>query len=89
MADMVWKFIRELADAITSSNSDGETGVAGDDDNPYRAKPGVYWHWRCECGGHSRGGDPFKMDADYNAQRHQWNKGVGHPDPEVYSTDSA
>jgi hypothetical protein len=45
------------------------------------------WHWRCECGAHSRGGDPFKDDAEYNAQRHQWRQGVGHPMPEVYSTE--
>jgi hypothetical protein len=42
---------------------------------------------RCECGAHSRGGDPFKVDAEYNAQRHMWRKGVGHPMPEIYSTE--
>jgi hypothetical protein len=46
----------------------------------------TFWHWRCECGAHSRGGDPFKSDAEYNAQRHQWRQGVAHQ-PEVYSTE--
>ena len=45
------------------------------------------YHWRCSCGSHSRGGDLFKSDAEYNAQRHQWYKGVGHPMPEVYATE--
>lgn len=45
------------------------------------------WHWRCECGAHSRGGDPFKVDAEYNAQRHMWRKDVGHPMPEIYPTE--
>lgn len=45
------------------------------------------YEWRCECGAHSRGGDPFESDAEYNAQRHQWGKGVDHPMPEVYSTE--
>lgn len=44
------------------------------------------YHWRCACGAHSRGGDPFKSDAEYNAQRHVWRSGVGHPTPEIYST---
>ncbi|MET3174713.1 UNVERIFIED_ORG: hypothetical protein ABIB52_002564 [Arthrobacter sp. UYCu721] len=82
---MVWNFLRGLADAVRSSDSDRPI----DDDNPYRAKPGIYWHWQCECGGHSRGGDSFKADAEQNAQRHQWNKGLPHPMPEVYSTNSA
>jgi hypothetical protein len=45
------------------------------------------YHWRCACGAHSRGGDPFMSDAEYNAQRHMWRQGVGHPMPEIYSTD--
>lgn len=46
-------------------------------------------HWRCSCGTHSRGdgGWLFESDAEYNAQRHQWYKGVGHPMPEVYATE--
>ena len=44
------------------------------------------YHWRCSCGSHSRGGD-IESDAEYNAQRHQWSKGVGHPMPEVYATE--
>ncbi|BDH15385.1 hypothetical protein [Streptomyces hygroscopicus] len=45
------------------------------------------YHWRCACGAHSRGGDPFKSDAEDNAQRHMWRKGKGHPMPEVYLTE--
>ena len=47
----------------------------------------TFYHWRCECGAHSRGGDPFKSDAEYNAQRHVWSKAKGHPTPEIYSTE--
>lgn len=45
------------------------------------------YHWRCECGAHSRDGDPSQSDAVYKAQRHQWSKGIHHSMPEVYSTD--
>ncbi|MET9119908.1 hypothetical protein [Streptomyces sp. NPDC004528] len=45
------------------------------------------WHWRCECGGKSRGGDPFKVDAEYNAERHRHYKGFPHPMPEVYPVE--
>lgn len=49
------------------------------------------YHWRCPCGSHSRGGDLFESDAEYNAQRHQLSKGVvkgvRHPMPEVFSTE--
>lgn len=87
---MVANFLRKLADAITNSDSEGgDKGRPGADVNPYYARSGTFWHWRCECGGHSRGGDQFKADADQNAYLHQWRKGVGHPMPEVYSTDSA
>ncbi len=44
-------------------------------------------HWRCECGGHSRGGVGLRTQAEYKAQRHQWGKGVDHPMPTVYSTE--
>ena len=82
---MAWKFFRGFSAAKKGSGSDRPR----DDENPYYAKSGVYWHWRCECGAHSRRGDQFKGDADQNAQRHQWRKGVDHPIPEVYSTNSA
>lgn len=75
---MTWQFLRRI---IRNRAQLAE-------DNPYRAKSGTYWHWRCECGAHSRGGDPFKADADQNAYLHQHRKGVGHPMPEVYSTTS-
>lgn len=42
-----------------------------------------HWHWDCECGGHSLGGD-IEFDAEYKAQQHQWRKGAGHPEPRVY-----
>lgn len=50
-------------------------------------KTTTLWHWRCPCGAHSRQGDYFKADAEQNAHRHQVRKGVGHPAPEVYSTE--
>lgn len=62
-------------------------GLGGSDDPDGATKLRTLYHWRCECGAHSRGGDPFESDAEYNAQRHQWGKGVGHPMPEVYSTE--
>ena len=61
-------------------------GLGGHDDSG-GTKTRTLYHWRCECGGQSRGGDPFEMDAEYNAQRHQWSQGVDHPMPEVYSTE--
>lgn len=75
---MIGKFLRGLADAL--SQSDAEEGT-------YDARLLTHYHWRCECGGHSRGGWLFESDAEYNAQRHQWGQGVGHPMPETYSTD--
>jgi hypothetical protein len=51
-----------------------------------RPRNPMTYHWRCACGAHSRGGD-IKADAEYNAQRHMWREGVGHPMPEVYSTE--
>lgn len=68
---MLGKFLRGLG---RPDGSDGAT------------KMRTLYHWQCECGAHSRGGDPFESDAEYNAQRHQWGKGVNHPMPEVYST---
>lgn len=43
----------------------------------------THWHWECECGAHSRGGD-IKADARTNAIQHQLRKTVGHPEPRVY-----
>jgi len=56
---------------------------------PAAPKMRTIYHWRCECGAKSRGpgGWGIPSDADYNAQRHQWRMGVGHPLPEVYSTE--
>jgi hypothetical protein len=46
------------------------------------------YHWRCVCGAHSRAdGFLIAYDAEYAAQRHMWNQGVGHPMPDVYSTE--
>lgn len=61
--------------------------LGGSADAPGATKRRTLYEWRCECGAHSRGGDPFESDAEYNAQRHQWSKGVDHPMPEVYSTE--
>lgn len=69
---MLGKFLRRLGG---SGNSGGATKLR------------TLYHWRCERGAHSRGGDLFERDAAYNAQRHQWGKGIGHPMPEVYSTE--
>jgi hypothetical protein len=49
--------------------------------------PPIY-HWRCECGAHSRGAD-IKADAEFNAQRHLSRQEASHPTPEVYSTELA
>lgn len=63
-------------------------GLGGSDDSDGRGtKMRTLYHWRCECGSGSRGGDPFESDAEYNARRHQWSKGVDHSMPEVYSTE--
>ena len=62
-------------------------GLGGSDDSGGATKMRILYHWKCECGAHSRGGNPFESDAEYNAQRHQWAKGVGHPMPEVYATE--
>jgi len=61
-------------------------GLAGSANSADATKTRTLYEWRCECGAHSRGGDPFESDAEYNAQRHQLSKGVGHPMPEVYPT---
>jgi hypothetical protein len=62
------------------------TGAASQPDETSRSFNPMTYHWRCECGAHSRGAD-IKADTEYNAQRHMWSKGVGHPMPEVYSTE--
>ncbi|MFD6534929.1 hypothetical protein [Streptomyces goshikiensis] len=47
------------------------------------------YHWRCECGAHSRGGFLIQSDAKYAADRHVWSKykDKGHPTPEVHTTE--
>ncbi len=46
------------------------------------------YHWRYACGADSRsGGWLIASDAEYNGQRHMGREGVGHPMPEVYSTE--
>lgn len=56
---------------------------------PAAPKTRTLYHWRCECGAHSRGpgGWLIAPDAEYNARRHMWNKDKGHPMPEVYTTE--
>lgn len=44
------------------------------------------YHWRCSCGARSRGGWLIAHGANYAAQRHMWREGVGHPMPDVFST---
>jgi hypothetical protein len=47
------------------------------------------YQWSCECGGHSRSdGFVFPADAEYAAQRHQWNNGVHHPMPTVTAKET-
>lgn len=77
---MIGKFLRGLAHAVSQSGAESETS--------YDASRRTQYHWRCECGAHSRtgGGWLLEADAEYAAQRHQWGKGVGHPMPEIYST---
>lgn len=58
----------------------------------------VLYHWRCECGAHSRGGNTSKYDTERRAERHQLEAGVDmesflagkrHPLPNVYETEDA
>lgn len=70
---------RALQDAAAQSEAASDSGYDWSQNE-------MNWHWRCECGAQSRGGD-IKADTEYNAQRHQWrkwSKGTGHPMPEVY-----
>lgn len=67
---------RALQDAAAQSETASDSGYDWSQNE-------MNWHWRCECGAQSRGGD-IKADTEYNAQRHQWSKGTGHPMPEVY-----
>ncbi len=53
---------------------------------PVQSNVRTLYHWRCACGAHSRGGDLLESNAEYNAQRHVWRSGVGHPTPEIYSS---
>ncbi|MGW8362897.1 hypothetical protein ACWGK1_20270 [Streptomyces wedmorensis] len=59
--------------------------LAGDASTDGFSNPPIY-RWRCECGAKSRYAD-IKFDTEYNAQRHQWRYGVGHPMPEVYADE--
>ena len=43
----------------------------------------VHWHWACQCGSHSRGGD-IQSDAESNAMKHRLRNTIGHPEPRVY-----
>ncbi|MFE9469406.1 hypothetical protein ACFYNW_38530 [Streptomyces virginiae] len=45
------------------------------------------YHWRCECGRHSRDGFLSEFDAKYAADRHVWSKDKGHPMPEIHTTE--
>jgi hypothetical protein len=60
-------------------------GLLSRDPSPKRTW--TLYHWRCPCGSHSRGGDPFERDAEQLAREHQLRKGAGHPMPEIYSTE--
>lgn len=72
-------FLSELWDAVTTPDDEVSTWAGH---GPTR------YHWRCECGGHSRdGGFLIESDATYAAERHQWRQGVGHALPDVYSED--
>lgn len=73
---MVWDFIRGVAKSIRTAEQPGR----------YDAMQLEHFHWRCECGGHSRGGWLLETDAEYGARRHQWSNGIDHPAPEIYST---
>lgn len=67
---------RALQQAAVQSDTEGSS--------PRRQ---TWWHWRCECGAHSRGGGSIRSDAEFLAQRHRLSKPFGHPIPEVYSTE--
>ncbi|MGW1275543.1 hypothetical protein ACWD4V_01110 [Streptomyces tsukubensis] len=75
---MIKKILRALARAASQQP----------DSAPKRHSNPMIYRWRCECGAKSRGSDT-KADTEYNAQRHQWREGVGHPMPKVYAFDEA
>ncbi|WIB68912.1 hypothetical protein DEI93_07750 [Curtobacterium sp. MCBD17_035] len=77
---MVWDFLRGLVNAVRSDDRGG--------DGSYDAMQLEHFHWKCECGGHSRGGWLYRMGAEQGALMHQNRKGVGHPMPEIYSTST-
>lgn len=45
------------------------------------------YHWRCECGAHSRGGFLLLTDVKSALDRHVWSKGKGHSMPEIHTTE--
>ena len=50
--------------------------------------PGPWYGWRCPCGAHGGGGrGTIRSDAEHLAQRHVLRHPVGHPTPEIYSTE--
>ena len=50
--------------------------------------PGPWYGWRCPCGAHGGGGrGTIRSDAEHLAQRHMLRHPVGHPTPEIYSTE--
>lgn len=73
---VIMKIFRALQGAAEKPNSGA---------NDRRSR--TLYHWRCQCGAHSRGdgGWLFESDAEYNAQRHQWRSSAEHS-PEVYTT---
>ena len=72
---MFANFLRGLTDAISQP---AESKAVRD------LREMTRYQWSCECGGHSRSdGFVFPADAEYAAQRHQWNNGVHHPMPTV------
>ena len=73
---MIKKILRALATRAASQPGTEAGGFSN---------PPIY-RWRCECGAESRYSD-VKADTEYNASRHQWRQGVGHPMPEVYLTE--
>ncbi|WP_030274381.1 hypothetical protein [Streptomyces sp. NRRL B-24484] len=44
-------------------------------------------HWRCECGGHSRGGFITRDEAWWAGERHRRLKEAGHPTAELYTSN--
>jgi hypothetical protein len=77
---VIGKLLRAVVEAVSTS-----TAEASSNDESALTRHRL----RCECGAHSRGGWGIEFDARYNAERHQWRQGVGHPMPEVYSIEQS